>query len=239
MNQTNDDAATLRPGCGCARCRQARPTRVGEFATMILCPKCGNKRCPKATAHWMGCTGSNEPGQPGSDYGPEYYRAAHLLTEPPTDDATPPPAPSDPGIVNFNRSKVDNVAEPGEGDEWARSLADKLAAIPISADMPRERLSAFIELTARRNKPAWIERAERAEARVRELEGEVRKLRRIPLADVDEAPSCYWLPSGWKVVLIWDHKDRKTPPCLALEQSGTFRAALATPGTGTACGSSG
>ena len=33
---------------------------------MILCPDCGNKRCPKATNHRFPCTGSNEQGQPGS-----------------------------------------------------------------------------------------------------------------------------------------------------------------------------
>jgi hypothetical protein len=35
---------------------------------MILCPTCGNKRCPRATNHELACTGSNEPGQPGSVY---------------------------------------------------------------------------------------------------------------------------------------------------------------------------
>lgn len=35
---------------------------------MILCRKCGNKRCPHATDHRLGCTGSNEPGQKGSAY---------------------------------------------------------------------------------------------------------------------------------------------------------------------------
>ena len=35
---------------------------------MILCPSCGNKRCPKATDDTLNCTGSNEPGQPGSAY---------------------------------------------------------------------------------------------------------------------------------------------------------------------------
>jgi hypothetical protein len=35
---------------------------------MIVCPECGNKRCPKATHHDNACTGSNDPGQPGSNY---------------------------------------------------------------------------------------------------------------------------------------------------------------------------
>ncbi|MFF4026936.1 hypothetical protein ACFYY5_29210 [Nocardia elegans] len=36
---------------------------------MIVCPDCGNKRCPKATHHDHVCTGSNEAGQEGSVYG--------------------------------------------------------------------------------------------------------------------------------------------------------------------------
>lgn len=35
---------------------------------MIVCALCGNKRCPHATDHEFDCTGSNEPGQPGSRY---------------------------------------------------------------------------------------------------------------------------------------------------------------------------
>lgn len=35
---------------------------------MILCPTCGNKRCPHATNHELACTNSNEPGQAGSAY---------------------------------------------------------------------------------------------------------------------------------------------------------------------------
>lgn len=44
--------------------------KTGGFLDhMILCPTCGNKRCPKATDHDLDCTNSNEPGQPGSIYG--------------------------------------------------------------------------------------------------------------------------------------------------------------------------
>jgi hypothetical protein len=35
---------------------------------MALCPICGNKRCPHANDHRNACTGSNDPGQPGSAY---------------------------------------------------------------------------------------------------------------------------------------------------------------------------
>jgi hypothetical protein len=34
----------------------------------MMCKVCGNKRCPKATDCSLECTGSNEPGQPGSIY---------------------------------------------------------------------------------------------------------------------------------------------------------------------------
>lgn len=47
--------------CWCWNCTQDR-TR------MILCPECGNKRCPHATDHNLPCTNSNEPGQEGSRY---------------------------------------------------------------------------------------------------------------------------------------------------------------------------
>lgn len=58
--------ASLRAGlCGCHKCISDR----GEVATiMVLCPTCGNKRCPKASDHRFVCTNSNEPGQTGSVY---------------------------------------------------------------------------------------------------------------------------------------------------------------------------
>lgn len=34
----------------------------------IVCPKCGNKRCPHATDRKFACTSSNDPGQAGSYY---------------------------------------------------------------------------------------------------------------------------------------------------------------------------
>lgn len=70
--------------CGCRKCLTERgaiktfsmtehdlttmPTGI-EFVGMILCEKCGNKRCPHATDHNNECTNSNEPGQRGSIYG--------------------------------------------------------------------------------------------------------------------------------------------------------------------------
>lgn len=38
------------------------------FVGMIVCEKCGNKRCPHANNHRNACTNSNEPGQSGSAY---------------------------------------------------------------------------------------------------------------------------------------------------------------------------
>lgn len=45
------------------------PNFLPQFYGMIVCPTCGNKRCPHATDHNCDCTGSNEPGQEGSIYG--------------------------------------------------------------------------------------------------------------------------------------------------------------------------
>lgn len=51
--------------CWCTTCR---PVTLSDMR-MVTCPQCGNKRCPRATDHRNACTGSNEPGQPGSRYG--------------------------------------------------------------------------------------------------------------------------------------------------------------------------
>jgi len=34
-----------------------------DFSPMIVCPVCGNKRCPKASDYRYKCTNSNDPGQ--------------------------------------------------------------------------------------------------------------------------------------------------------------------------------
>jgi hypothetical protein len=48
-------------------CRTCRPITVDDMR-FVVCPDCGNKRCPHANDHRNACTGSNEPGQPGSAY---------------------------------------------------------------------------------------------------------------------------------------------------------------------------
>lgn len=58
---------TAMASCGCHACRNSRHESV-IMRPMILCPTCGNKRCPKASDHRHECTGSNEPGQKGSVY---------------------------------------------------------------------------------------------------------------------------------------------------------------------------
>lgn len=51
----------------CGHCHTCAPITMQNMR-MILCPTCGNKRCPHANDHRNACTGSNEPGQPGSAY---------------------------------------------------------------------------------------------------------------------------------------------------------------------------
>ncbi|ENO2770631.1 TPA: hypothetical protein I3322_000565 [Enterobacter hormaechei subsp. xiangfangensis] len=52
------------PDCWCRTCR---PVTVTDMR-FVVCPDCGNKRCPHANDHRNACTGSNEPGQDGSAY---------------------------------------------------------------------------------------------------------------------------------------------------------------------------
>ena len=62
--------------CMCRQCLRDRderhpdlPSLPYELSAMIVCAKCGNKRCPHATDHGNECTNSNAPGQKGSVYG--------------------------------------------------------------------------------------------------------------------------------------------------------------------------
>lgn len=55
----------------CRRCADGKTADSGLpvlAVRMFLCSTCGNKRCPKATDHILECSGSNDPGQAGSDY---------------------------------------------------------------------------------------------------------------------------------------------------------------------------
>lgn len=47
--------------------RTCRPVTLNDMR-FVVCPDCGNKRCPRANDHRNACTGSNEPGQEGSAY---------------------------------------------------------------------------------------------------------------------------------------------------------------------------
>lgn len=62
----------FKEGCGCYKCQDQiidpvtmLPVTMSKF---IVCPECGNKRCPRGTDHTLVCTNSNEPGQAGSRY---------------------------------------------------------------------------------------------------------------------------------------------------------------------------
>ena len=52
------------PDCSCRTCRPV----IFSDSRFVVCPECGNKRCPHANDHRNACSGSNEPGQEGSAY---------------------------------------------------------------------------------------------------------------------------------------------------------------------------
>ena len=53
--------------CPCRHCEEQRGDTINGFPSawshMIVCPICGNKRCPHADNHTSPCAGSNTPGQ--------------------------------------------------------------------------------------------------------------------------------------------------------------------------------
>jgi predicted RNA-binding Zn-ribbon protein involved in translation (DUF1610 family) len=54
----------VTPDCWCHTCRSVTMNDM----RFVVCPDCGNKRCPRANDHRNACTGSNELGQEGSAY---------------------------------------------------------------------------------------------------------------------------------------------------------------------------
>lgn len=93
------DAAA--PKCWCETCR---PITMDDMR-MVLCPTCGNKRCPRATHHLNTCTGSNEVGQPGSSW--EHVKPFHRTETQPDE-----------------RAALDNVKP--LVDQWIRSRATSM-----------------------------------------------------------------------------------------------------------------
>ena len=89
--------------CGCKTCVAAWAVKRREEGASMMdtlrgpqipgwryaCEICGNKRCPHHTDHRLACTGSNEPGQPGSSW--ENY---------------PPPTPSAGAVAEAQPERV-------------------------------------------------------------------------------------------------------------------------------------
>jgi len=77
LTLTNKNSGFTMWNTDCITCDDQRAkiqTESGDHLSammrrMIVCPECGNKRCPKATHHDNPCSGSNDSGQVGSIYG--------------------------------------------------------------------------------------------------------------------------------------------------------------------------
>ena len=58
----------------CHRCIRENAMKLAglplDVIRMIVCDKCGNKRCPRASDHRNRCTESNEPNQIGEPMDP-------------------------------------------------------------------------------------------------------------------------------------------------------------------------
>lgn len=84
---------------------------------MILCPECGNKRCPKATHHDLPCTKSNDLGQKGSIYDQpaQQQPVAWQWKNTMNFRKTPPPG-AEPGVWR----PVYTSSQPSKPCEWQR-----------------------------------------------------------------------------------------------------------------------
>lgn len=77
-----EEAADALEGktCWCGTCRPISWTDPTSMR-MILCPDCGNKRCPKALHHDCICTNSNETDQVPKAYNQAYDAYYNPITD--------------------------------------------------------------------------------------------------------------------------------------------------------------
>lgn len=119
--------------CGCAHCLDNNWIAVTPRPSsrrMVVCSICKNKRCPHAAYHGNACTGSNAPGQEGSE---DHIADAGKMVH--TNDTLEVPTPTKPPYApNWNllyneldctRLSGDIVADAAKE---IRELRDKLAA---------------------------------------------------------------------------------------------------------------
>ena len=70
FSKKKDSNSIAKPNCYCYNCNKdytESNSQIPYVSThMIVCPTCGNKRCPHATDHNNSCTNSNETNQLGS-----------------------------------------------------------------------------------------------------------------------------------------------------------------------------
>lgn len=115
--------------CWCATCR---PVSFGDMR-MVLCPVCGNKRCPRASNHIYACTGSNEVGQVGVDAADMARRAPQRLKY----------------GANMTRDEIEAIAQrptycKADGEAVTLSRAERDALVAMARD-GEQQLSAALK----------------------------------------------------------------------------------------------
>lgn len=120
-----------RADCWCDACLPIDDER----RYMIVCPECGNKRCPKASHHANACTHSNEPGQPGSVYGlPD--RAFEAFSGRPCGVGLPEPE---------NASEAHAVSSTGHPDDL-REVVGRMARTLRQIDWRQREIQAWLKV---------------------------------------------------------------------------------------------
>ncbi len=118
--------------CWCRTCDEARRNEMAAAGAspselialgsrFIVCPDCGNKRCPKATNHALACTNSNESGQKGSEW--EHIKPAAFVLQPERLAAI---ARCQQGAVEYTK---DEVGKQSEAKQYAEDIGELLAHI--------------------------------------------------------------------------------------------------------------
>ncbi len=161
----SSDAGGEQPKCWCETCR---PQNFFDMR-FIVCPDCGNKRCPKANDHRNACTNSNDVGQPGSSW--EHVKP---IGEQP---AVPLPEPVASRAPNALAEGQWVYREPESFLEKLCRISDAIAYGEACAAHRNAHLAKLCEdrtrmlQQAERERDEQRARAEAAEAKIAEMEG--------------------------------------------------------------------
>ena len=132
------DALAAPQPCWCHKCNEGRLVNGIPFAAtqMIVCPICGNKRCPHASDHALACTASNDPiavpaAPKAEPIDPHMIAAEDRFPDAP--QAEPKREPLTDEQIDARDALLDFISENGTASEGVQHYLDRYVRAALAA----------------------------------------------------------------------------------------------------------